>query len=111
MERDVFIEANGQSCSVWQVEFRNPEVRRHSDPCRIQEQDGTFRKGRIHYTIESAEITFCTTPGSLEPGREGQLSTPGDRFYEVRIGSVTLHEDHAIVSGHASRKFNYEPER
>jgi len=102
----VFVLANGESFSVWDVVFEPLERRDESFTAWIQEH-GSSRKGTIRCTIESANVSFRVVAGSLKAIDKGLLSTRDDVFFEVTLSSIEAASDHDRVSGQASRKFNY----
>jgi hypothetical protein len=111
MDHEVFIPANGEMFYAWDVRFTSPEERRESCPCAYHDRDGTVRKGKVHYTLESANVSFCAPAGSIGVGQQGQLSSTNDQFYDVTVASVQPAGQHLLVSGEATRKFAYEKDR
>src|SRR5260221_4925264 len=110
MEHDVFI-LNDEMFYAWDVRFTAVEQHRESSPCRYYEPEGVFRKGKMYYTLESAEVVFLAPPDSIKVGQSGQLSSTDDQFYEVTVSSLQPAGDHILVCGHATRKFAYEKDR
>jgi hypothetical protein len=111
MEREVFILPNGDSFSAWNVKFTAPERRKESRPCNYQQEDGSMRKGVMHYTAESAEVSFCSCPNWVRVGMQGQLSSPKDIFFEVTISSLQPADNHVLVAGQATRMLDLETDR
>jgi hypothetical protein len=108
MDHEVFISSDGESFFGWNVQFTGTERRRESRPCTYHEKDGSERSGNAHYTLESAEVCFCASPGSVRVGLRGQLSSADDMFFEVTISSLQPAQDHVVVLGGASRIFDHE---
>jgi hypothetical protein len=96
MDREVFVLWNGDSFSAWNVQFEARKEHRETIPC-------------LH-TVESATVSFCSTPGTVHVGQWGQLSL-GDLFYDVKVSLIELAEGHVIVRGGAIRTFGYEEKR
>jgi len=96
MDREVFVLSNGDSFSVWNVQFDARKENRETIPCS--------------HSVESAKVSFCTAPGTLHVGQWGQLSS-SDLFFDVKVSFIELAEGHVIVSGDAIREFGYEEER
>jgi hypothetical protein len=111
MTSEVFVQANGEVFSAWNVEFTRSQQHRETVPCTYHERDGTVRKGKVFFTIETALVSFCACVATFRVGVEGQLSSSDDRFYEVTISSVEPQGDHARVSGKAQRKVSVEQDR
>ena len=111
MDREVFITSNGESFFAWDVQFKGTERRRESRPCTYHEKDGSVRQGSVQYTLESAEVRFCASPGSVRVGLQGQLSSVDDTFFEVTVSCLQPAEDHVLVLGQASRMFDHEKDR
>jgi hypothetical protein len=111
MDHEVFIPANGEMFYTWHVRYTSLEERRESGPCTYHDRNGTVRKGKLYYTVESATVSFCAPAGSIRAGQKGQLSSTDDRFYDVIVASVQPAEQHLLVSGDATRKFAYEKDR
>jgi len=96
MDREVFVLLNGDSFSVWNVQFEARKEHRDTIPC-------------IH-NVESAKVSFCAAPGTVHVGQWGQLSS-GDLFYDVKVSFVELAEGHVIIRGDAIREFGHEEKR
>lgn len=113
MEHEVFIrEGVGfDSCYAWNVRFSDIEHQRQSRPCTYHERNGTVRKGQMHFTLESAQVTLLTRSGALRTGERGQLSHTNDEFYQVTILRVEARGAHDFVRGQAERQFANEPDR
>lgn len=103
MQREVFILPTGQSFVAWEVRFGVRQRRVETLPATDQKHDSNARKGTAYVTIETADVTFCTWPGSLAVGQEGQLSSTGDEFFEVKISAIESGGEHDLVGGHASK--------
>lgn len=104
MQREVFILPGGESFFAWDIHFATAKQRKESQPCYHHYDDGSVRKGVLHYTIESAEVSFRTYAGSVRIGIQGQLSTADEVFYEVTISSLKPAGDQILVWGMATRK-------
>jgi hypothetical protein len=111
MEHEVFVQSNGEMFSAWDVQFTNVEQYRESAPCTYHEPDGSVRKGKVYFTLESAEVSFCASKGSVQTGQQGQLSSMDDRFYDVTISALTQDQDYLRVVGRATRKGSFEKDR
>ena len=111
MHREVFVLPDGESFLAWNLQFTEAQQRRESCPCTYHEKDGTVRKGTMHYTLETAKVSFCACPDSARLGVRGQLSAVDDKFFEVTISSLEPSEDHILVSGQASRMFDHAKDR
>ena len=51
----------------------------------IHERDGSVRNGTVRFTVESANLSFCTFPHSLQVGQQGQLSSADDKFFDITV--------------------------
>ncbi len=112
MEREVFVLPTGPSFAAWEVRLGKRRQHVESAPCNYEEAEGSFRKGTIHITVESASVSFCAYPDpAFHVGQKGQLSTPGDQFFDVTVESVEPAGDHLLVSGKALRKVKFESDR
>lgn len=109
----MFIREGGDfdSCYAWNVQLSDVQRNRQSRPCSYYERDGTFRKGLIHFTLESAQVSFFISPGALRIGERGQLSYINDEFYEITVLGVESLGDHDLVRGQAKREFANEHDR
>jgi len=108
MEREVFVLPDGDSFFASSVEFGALERHRESTPATFHERDGTTRPITVHFTVETAQVSFRLPCGSVREGMRGQLSTAGDIFFEVTILSVQATDEHLVVSGRARRTFDHE---
>src|SRR5262245_57167931 len=108
MQREVYVLPNGDSFLAWNIKLTALKQSRESAPCLIHGRDGSVRNGTVRFTIESADVSFCTFPHSLQVGQQGQLSSTDDKFFEITVSSFEPIEDHVIVFGNASRRFGYE---
>ncbi len=106
MDREAFVLENGDSFFAWTIDFDGWERHEETRPITFHEQDGTVRKGKITFTVESANIRFSASMGSLKEGQTGQLSWNDDRFFEVTISAVKQAQDRLEVSGRAVRQFD-----
>jgi hypothetical protein len=113
MEHEVFIrEGVGfDSCYAWNVRFSDIQQERQTYPCSFHARDGTVRKGQVNFTLESAQVTFFTSPGAVSIGERGQMSYTNDEFYEITVLGVESQGDHDFVRGQAKRQFGHEPDR
>ncbi len=104
MEREVFILPTGKSFPAWEVQFTMQEQHVDTSPVTHHERDGTIsRTGRIHVTVETSHVSFCTVPDSLTVAQQGQLSSAGDQFFTVTVSAVEPAGDHELIRGQASR--------
>ena len=104
MEREVFILPTGESFVAWDIRFGTPEQHVETAPATEHDSDGSSsRNGTAYITVETAEVEFCTCPGSLHVAQKGQLSSAGDQFFEVTISAIEPATDRALVTGRASR--------
>jgi len=104
MQREVFIVPTGQSFIAWEVRFGVRQQRVESAHATDQKSGSTIRNGTAYVTLETAEVKFCSCPGSLAVGQKGQLSSTGDEFFEVTISAIESSGDHDLVAGHATRQ-------
>src|SRR5262249_47629062 len=94
MDREVFVLPNGDSFSVWNVQFEERKEHRETIPY-------------VH-TLESAKVRFCSAPGTVHVGQWGQVSS-GDLFYNVKVSFIELAEGHVIIRGDAIRELDEPP--
>lgn len=102
---------NGDSFWAWNVEFHGREKRRGTFPHLVKGLEGGERRGTFSYTVESAHVSFCATPGTIHVGQWGQLSWAGGRSYTVKVAYVELAAGHVIVSGDATGFFEADENR
>ena len=91
--------------AVWNVEFHYREERRETLPSLVQ------AGGSYSCRVESAQVSFCAEPGSIQVDQWGQLSSVDGRFYHVRVSYIDLAQGHVIVSGEATRRFYRDEHR
>jgi hypothetical protein len=111
MDQEVFVQADGELVSAWDIQFTDVQQQRKTEPCTYHERDGTVRKGVVHFTLESAAVTFSAPTSSVRVGQQGLMSATEDRFYDVTVSTVEPEQDHIRVAGNATRKFAYEQDR
>jgi hypothetical protein len=111
MAPEVLVQSNGELFSAWDVQFSHVEQHRETAPCTYHERDGSVRKGKVFFTIETAQVSFYACVGTVRVGLQGQLSSTDDRFYEVTISSAEPEEEHLRVVGKATRKVSVENDR
>lgn len=102
-EIEVFASESGQVSSVWDIEFSDLQTREEVSRWSSPQPDGSFRKVMIRYTLEVWRVSFLTSTGSVVVGAKGQLSSPGDRFFDVTALSVETIGANDLVLGEASR--------
>ena len=102
MDRHVFMLRNGDSFWAWNVEFHGREERRETFPRLVE---GVERRGTLSYTVESAHVSFCAAPGTVQVGQRGELSSAEGHSYHVKVSYIELARGHVIVSGDATRTF------
>jgi hypothetical protein len=68
-----------------------------------------MRNGILDYKVEKANVSFCAAQGSVKVGQQGQLTSSGDRFFDVLISKAEPVGEHLLVSGQATRKYSYKP--
>ena len=111
MASEVFVQSNGELFSAWDVQFGQVEQHREAAPCTYHEDDGSVRKGKVFFTIETAQVSFCASLDTVRVGLQGQLSSTDDRFYEVTILSAEREQDHLRVVGKATKTVSVENDR
>ena len=111
MAPEVFVQSNGELFSAWDVQLTQVEQHRETAPCTYHERDGSVRKGKVFFTIETAQVSFCACLDTVRVGLQGQLSFTDDRFYEVTISSAERDQNHLRVVGKATRKDSVENDR
>jgi hypothetical protein len=111
MDHEVFVQADGELVSAWDVQFTEIEQQRKTEPCTYHERNGSARKGVVHFTLESAAVRFSAPMNSVQVGQPGLISATEDRFFDVTISTVEPEQDHIRVAGRATRKFSYEQDR
>ncbi len=100
----MFIQPTGKSALVWELRFGTPQQHVETTPATEHERDGRpSRNGTAHITIEKMEVKFCAHAGSAAVGQKGQLSSKGDKFFDVTITAIEAAGDNILVIGHASR--------
>ena len=111
MEREVFVLANGETFSAWDLSFSFMEEHSETSPLKMQARDGNFlKKGTITFTVKAGTVHFHAVPGTAQVGRSGQLSSREDWFWDVTISTVEPAAEHDLVSGKASRKLGHKIE-
>src|SRR5262245_39609098 len=111
MDHEVFVQADGELVSAWDVQLSDVEQQHKSEPCTYHERDGSVRKGLVHFMLESAAVRFSAPVNSVEVGQKGLMSATDDRFYDVMVSKIEPERDHVRVLGRATRKFSYEQDR
>jgi len=105
-EIEVFASESGRLSSAWDLDFSEHQSRGELGRCSHAQPDGSFREGTIRYTLEVWRVGFLTSSGSVVVGDKGQLSSPGDCFYDVTVSSIEKIGDVDLVLGEASRRSN-----
>jgi hypothetical protein len=104
MERETFVLPTGVSFVAWDLRFGTPQRHVETKPVTHHERNGTVsRHGTARETIETAPVKFLACQGSIHSGQKGQLSSTGDQFFDVTILSAEALEEHALITGQASR--------
>jgi hypothetical protein len=101
MDREVFVLANGESFTVWDVRISNVRVEqrtfKYMEKCCGGDQCSEIERERT-YPVEAASIEFRAAPGKLERGMHGQLSVGNDSFYVATILTVERLGDTIFVT-------------
>ena len=108
MEREVFVIPDGESFFASNVEFGPFERHRETRQGTLY---GTTRQIIWRFTVETAQVSFRLPLGAIREGVRGQLSTSGDKFFEVTVVSLEAKDDHLLVLGEARRTFDHECDR
>ena len=111
MEHEVFAHSNGEMFYAWDVQFADLEQRRESGPCTYHEKGNRPRKGKMCFTLETANVSFSAAEGCGQVGLQGMLSSPGDQFYDVTISSIEPKQGYVRVFGRAAKKSGFEKDR
>src|SRR5260221_5919303 len=109
MAREVFVMADGDSCTVWDIQFVDQQRREGREPCKISYLGGPLRDGWTRFVEDSAKVTFTSSNRDLGIGLSGQLSSGDDPFFEVVISDIEQQGDHLRVHGTATRRDYPDP--
>jgi hypothetical protein len=105
MSHEVLVLANGELFTATEMVYSEWTRHQESYPCLLP----NGKEGQAQVTVDTAELRFTASAGSIQEGDTGQLSTGEDRFHEVTILSVEeAGNGLLIVSARARKKVGWK---